>query len=225
MRLALIVALTTVACGGDTTVAADIDRVLSDRSPTLMLEYFQGLAASATEQHQSPSSLEAWRNRRVELRRELWSSVGRFPLENRPPLCPSVVGRIDHDDCVVEKIVYQSLPGLYVTALMYLPKNPSRAGRHQTEPVGTTAQSDSKLTRGSLWETGSGRSLSQWPLVGSQGQRGNPKAMLAVGEDGSRRLLPRRHRHGANGRAPWGYPIADTTATIAARRHASPIAP
>ncbi|NUQ63872.1 MAG: acetylxylan esterase, partial [Pirellulales bacterium] len=50
------------------------------------------------------------------------SSLGRFPLENRPAVRAEVTGRLDHGDHVVEKLVYESLPGLYVTALAYVPK-------------------------------------------------------------------------------------------------------
>ena len=49
--------------------------------------------------------------------------MGNFPIENRPPVKAQITGRIDHGDHVVEKILYESMPGLYVTALAYVPKN------------------------------------------------------------------------------------------------------
>src|SRR5262249_45550210 len=38
-----------------------------------------------------------------------------------PPV--KIVDRIDADDYIVDKLVYQSFPGYYVAALLYLPKN------------------------------------------------------------------------------------------------------
>lgn len=52
----------------------------------------------------------------------LGSQLGDFP--ERTPLEARVVGRHQRDGYVVERVLYQSRPGHYVTALLYLPEGP-----------------------------------------------------------------------------------------------------
>ncbi|MBC8870773.1 MAG: acetylxylan esterase [Planctomycetes bacterium] len=107
-----------------------VHQVLTDRSPNLMLDYFRRLAATLPTEDRAPATIDAWAKRSQELREQLRDSLGNFPWEVRPPLNPRVTGTIDHGDHVVEKIVYESLRGLYVTALLYVPKrldNPAPA--------------------------------------------------------------------------------------------------
>lgn len=66
-------------------------------------------------------TLEDWTSRRDELRRQLREMLGLDPLPERTPLQPVVTGTIERDDFRVEKLYFQSRPGLYVTANLYLP--------------------------------------------------------------------------------------------------------
>ena len=100
-----------------------IYQVMAEKPADMMLNYFREQARPLPKNHTAPASLEQWEQRRVELRRQLWNSLGTFPLEDRPPLNARITGRIDHGDHVVEKVLYESLPGLYVTALAYVPKH------------------------------------------------------------------------------------------------------
>lgn len=63
-----------------------------------------------------------WEARRPELRRQLLDMLGLWPLPERTPLEAVVTGQVEHDDFVVEKLHFQSLPGLYVTANLYRPR-------------------------------------------------------------------------------------------------------
>ncbi len=65
---------------------------------------------------------------RPELRRQYLYMLGLDPLPERTPLKPVVTGRIEGDGFAVEKVHFQSRPGLYVTANLYLPR--SATGRH-----------------------------------------------------------------------------------------------
>jgi cephalosporin-C deacetylase-like acetyl esterase len=103
--------------------AAAGQQVLAAKPVDMMLNYFREQARPLPKNHVASASLEQWEKRRVELRRQLWHSMGSFPLEHRPPLNARITGRVDHGDHVVEKILYESMPGLYVTALAYVPKN------------------------------------------------------------------------------------------------------
>src|SRR5881397_3847900 len=66
-------------------------------------------------------SLEDWRKQRPELRRQLLEMLGLDPLPARTPLKAQITGRLERDAYRIEKIVFQSLPGLYVTGNFYVP--------------------------------------------------------------------------------------------------------
>ena len=48
--------------------------------------------------------------------------IGLWPLPEKTPLNATVTGSIERDDFVVEKLHYQSRPGLYVTANLWRPR-------------------------------------------------------------------------------------------------------
>jgi dienelactone hydrolase len=68
-------------------------------------------------------SLAEWQARRPELRREAAEMLGLDPMPARTDLKPIVTGTLNSPDFVVEKVAFQSLPGLYVTGNLYLPKS------------------------------------------------------------------------------------------------------
>ncbi len=69
---------------------------------------------------QVPSSLEAWETRRPALRKQLFAAWGVTP-EACCDLEPMVHGRLERDGYRVEKITFQTLPGLRMAANLYLP--------------------------------------------------------------------------------------------------------
>ncbi len=64
---------------------------------------------------------EDWARRAPELRRQFLDMMGLSPLPARTPLKATVTGEVRTPHYRVEKLHYQSLPGLYVTANLYLP--------------------------------------------------------------------------------------------------------
>lgn len=68
------------------------------------------------------ASLEEWNRQRVVLRQQLFEMVGLDPLPAKTDLKPTITGTIEQSDFRVEKLHFQSMPGLYVTANLYLPK-------------------------------------------------------------------------------------------------------
>lgn len=68
-------------------------------------------------------SLEDWTSRREEFRRQLLEMLGLWPLPPRTDLKPLVTGQLEAEEFTVEKLYFQSMPGLYVTANLYRPKN------------------------------------------------------------------------------------------------------
>jgi cephalosporin-C deacetylase-like acetyl esterase len=69
-------------------------------------------------------TLQEWQDRRERLRREYFDMLGLNPLPQKTPLKATVTGTVEHAGVVIEKLHYQSRPGLYVTANLYRPTNP-----------------------------------------------------------------------------------------------------
>src|ERR1039458_7567524 len=59
---------------------------------------------------------------RAELKKSLLESIGGLPTE-KTDLHATITGRITGNGYHIEKLIYQSLPGFYVTALVYVPEN------------------------------------------------------------------------------------------------------
>ena len=68
-------------------------------------------------------NLEDWKQKRITYKKQLLEMLGLDPLPPKTDLKPVVTGRIEHDQFVVEKIYFQSRPGLYVTGNLYIPRN------------------------------------------------------------------------------------------------------
>jgi cephalosporin-C deacetylase-like acetyl esterase len=67
-------------------------------------------------------SLKDWEARRGEYRRQLQEMLGLWPAPERTDLKPVVTGKLEQPEFTVEKLHFQALPELYVTANLYLPK-------------------------------------------------------------------------------------------------------
>ena len=71
-------------------------------------------------------TLSDWQKQRAELRRQLLDMLGLDPLPARTPLKAEITGRLERELYRIEKIVFQSSPGLYVTGNFYVPKGAAR---------------------------------------------------------------------------------------------------
>jgi dienelactone hydrolase len=67
-----------------------------------------------------------------ETREKLLTMLGGLPT-TRTPLHPQVTGRIAMDGFHIEKLIFESLPGAYVTALLYVPDDNN--GKHTNHPA------------------------------------------------------------------------------------------
>lgn len=63
-----------------------------------------------------------WEKKRPEYRQQFLDSIGLWPLPPRTDLHATVTGKVETDLFTVEKLHFQSRPGLYVTANLYVPK-------------------------------------------------------------------------------------------------------
>ena len=68
-------------------------------------------------------TLEDWQKQRPQRRRELLEMLSLDPLPRRTPLKARITGALRRDAYRIEKIVFQSMPGLYVTGNFWVPNN------------------------------------------------------------------------------------------------------
>ena len=67
-------------------------------------------------------TLADWQRRRPEVKRQMLSMLGLDPMPKRTPLNVRITGRFEREEHRVENIVFESMPGLFVTGNLYLPK-------------------------------------------------------------------------------------------------------
>jgi dienelactone hydrolase len=89
------------------------------------LAFIRARAAALRTGDAPPQSLAEWKERRTEVHRRLARALGPVP-DPPPPLDPTNHGTLDRDGYRVEKVTFQTLPGVRMTANLYLPKSPGR---------------------------------------------------------------------------------------------------
>jgi pimeloyl-ACP methyl ester carboxylesterase len=104
-----------------------------------------------------------------ELRQKLLQMIGGLPAV-KTDLHPRVTGKIQMDGFSVEKLIFQSLPGVYVTALVYVPDD--RSKKHPAVLVPAGHAPDGKFHYQSLSQRLAARGyvVISWDPVG-QGER------------------------------------------------------
>jgi hypothetical protein len=94
-----------------------IRRYLALRAAELEREFLPGITTAADFEKIRPS-----------LRDDLFDMLGLKPMPERTALEAKITGRLERENFTIEKLHFQSLPGLYVTANLYLPR--LAQGRH-----------------------------------------------------------------------------------------------
>ncbi len=106
--------------------AADPEIVVpaTTRGDAMIAQYFRQETAALTDDCLAEvQTLADWEARRGEYRRQLFEMLGLDPLPEKTPLEPVVTGVVEHPEFTVEKLHFQSRPGLYVTGNLYVPRN------------------------------------------------------------------------------------------------------
>ncbi len=108
-----------LVCSG--TLAADPPADYS-RGQQMQDAYFRRRVKEISDRCLSDiRSKEDWEKRRPELRRQFLDMLGLWPLPARTDLKATITGKLKGDGFTVEKLHFQSKPGLYVTANLYVP--------------------------------------------------------------------------------------------------------
>ena len=70
-----------------------------------------------------PNKREVWELRREEVKRRILLACGLWPMPHKTKLNPVIHGKSVRDGFTVEKVYFESYPGLYVTGLLFKPAN------------------------------------------------------------------------------------------------------
>lgn len=89
------------------------------------LAFVKKQAADLRANDQPPATAEAWAKRRDELRKQLLAAWGGFPA-GKCPLDPQHHGELKRDGYRVEKVTFQTRPGVRMTANAYVPDKPGK---------------------------------------------------------------------------------------------------
>jgi len=107
-------------CAAPGTVSAQ-GRTL-DNAPELA-DFFESEVTKLEQSNELTryETLADWERAKPVLRQQLFDMLGLDPMPQRLPLQPVVTGVVEHPEFVVERLHFQSLPGLYVTGNLYRP--------------------------------------------------------------------------------------------------------
>lgn len=77
-----------------------------------------------TDTHFTASSyktLAGWEARKQALRTQILSAAGLMPMFPKNDLHPQIFGRVENRDCIIEKVLLETLPGYYLAGNLYRP--------------------------------------------------------------------------------------------------------
>jgi dienelactone hydrolase len=100
------------------------------RGQKILDDYFRAQVKAIQEREPvaQVKTLEQWQQMRPKLRQQFLEMMGLWPMPPKGDLRAVVTGRTETEKFTVENLHFQSVPGLYVTANLYIPKPaPQRA--------------------------------------------------------------------------------------------------
>jgi dienelactone hydrolase len=124
MKLPQFLALVLIALLAVPTFAADASRFPAQTpQPEALKAYFARQVGEIEGQlEREVKTRQDWLAKKDEYRRELAEMLGLDPMPPRTDLHATKTGEFELDGIVVEKLHYESMPGLFVTANLYRPK-------------------------------------------------------------------------------------------------------
>lgn len=118
--------LVSIQSGQETLAPKDTAKTPPlNRFPRMIQEYFVGkvreVEKNANEARARVTTKEEAERYVESVRARIAACFG--PLPPRSPLNPRVTGELDRDAYRIQKVIFESRPGLLVTANLYIPKN------------------------------------------------------------------------------------------------------
>jgi cephalosporin-C deacetylase-like acetyl esterase len=105
------------------SLALDRWKIGTSPSDQMLAEYFRDETSKLRDGCLADiKTLDDWKTKREVYRKQLFEMLGLDPLPEKTDLRPVITGKTEHEEFIVEKIHYQSRPGLYVTGNLYIPK-------------------------------------------------------------------------------------------------------
>ncbi|MBI1371730.1 MAG: prolyl oligopeptidase family serine peptidase [Phycisphaera sp.] len=120
----------------------------TQRGDAMLGEYFRVETAKLESACLDDAALKTWKRQRDTYRKQLLEMLGLDPLPERTPLHATITGKLDHEQFTVEKLHFQSRPGLYVTANLYLPKGLDKPAPAILYVCGHSQQKDGDISYG-----------------------------------------------------------------------------
>ncbi|MCA9136179.1 MAG: acetylxylan esterase [Planctomycetales bacterium] len=120
----ILFAFVTVFCLANLSVAQS--HTSTSEGDQLLAEYFRGETKKLTDRSlDGVKTLDDWTRQKPELRRQMLEMLGLDPMPEKTPLHPTITGTLEESGVTVERLHFQSMPGLYVTANLYRPSKQS----------------------------------------------------------------------------------------------------
>jgi dienelactone hydrolase len=98
---------------------------VSAAEPQTFLEFVRSQRDALRGDDAAPTSLDEWKSRRTQIREKLLKAWGGFPKDHAA-LNSKVLGTLQRDDYRVEKVIFQTLPDVWMTANAYVPDLPGK---------------------------------------------------------------------------------------------------
>ena len=118
--IALLASVLSVSHAEAQDAAAKRD---TSRGDAMIARYFASRTAELSRRCLADvQTLDDWSAKKDEWRRQLFEMLGLDPLPEKTPLKAETTGTTDHENFTVERVQFQSRPGLYVTGNLYVPK-------------------------------------------------------------------------------------------------------
>jgi len=120
----IVLAAAIVSCVCIEGLAADWRTIGTSDADRMLGDYFHAETAKLRDRCLAEiKTAQDWQSKRELYRKQMLEMLGLDPLPEKTDLKPVIAGKIHHDEFVVEKIHFQSRPGLYVTGNLYIPKD------------------------------------------------------------------------------------------------------
>ena len=106
-------------------VAVAIETATAAEPEKTFLEFIKSRATELHARDEAPASMVDWQKQRGAMREQLLKAWGGFP-QAPCPLKPQMLGKLQRDGYRIEKVIFQTMPDVWMTANAYVPELPGK---------------------------------------------------------------------------------------------------